>query len=36
MSKERNNTKYIKLLGQLTYEIDKILGAKKYPIIKKN
>lgn len=35
MSNEPNNTKYIKLLGQLTYEIDKILGTKKYPILKK-
>ena len=36
MSKEPSNTKYVKLLGQLTYEIDKILGTKKYPILKKN
>jgi len=36
MSNEPNNTKYVKLLGQLTYEIDKILGTKKPPILKKN
>ena len=36
MSKEPSNTKYVKLLGQLTYEIDKILRTKKPPILKKN
>lgn len=36
MSKEPNNTKYVKFLDQLTYEIDKILGTKKPPILKKN
>lgn len=34
MSKEFDNTKYIELQKQLTYEFDKILGTKKYPALK--
>ena len=34
MSKEFDNTKYIELQKQLTYEFDKILGTKKFPALK--
>ena len=34
MTKEFDNTKYIELLKQLTYEFDKILGTKKSPALK--